>query len=173
MDLNKIIPNNENWSYSNGIFYFKKLQKIPICFINDDVFYILLENKIPKQVIELTKNLMKSDHKFYFTTPEAVNPSGVIDYKNEVLKSYFNSYSNKKFFIGFNKIGFDLIKNMINWSEENDAWHLVKPIYEDINKKIQKKNHDYYTRKDYYDYEFDIREEFRTLWREIQISKIL
>jgi hypothetical protein len=173
MDLNKIIPQNENWSFSKGIIYFKKLQRIPVCIIIDDTPHIILENKIPKQVIELTKKIMSTGDEFYFTTPLATNPSGVYEFKNEVIKGYFNSYSNPKFFHGFKKINFDLIKNLIDWSEKNDAWYLVKPIYEEINKKIQKKYRDYYLSKDYYEYDFDIREEFRTLWREIQINKIL
>lgn len=173
MDLNKIIPQNENWSFSKGIIYFKKLQRIPVCIIIDDTPHIILENKIPKQVLELTKKLMSTGDEFYFTTPLATNPSGVYEFKNEVIKGYFNSYSNTKFFHGFKKINFDLIKNLIDWSEKNDAWYLVKPIYEEINKKIQKKYRDYWISKDYYEYDFDIREEFRTLWREIQINKIL
>lgn len=173
MDLNKIIPQNENWSFSKGIIYFKKLQRIPVCIIIDDTPHIILENKIPRQVLELTKNFMKSGDEFYFTTPLSTNPAGVYEFKNEVIKGYFNSYSNPKFFHGFKKINFDLIKNLIDWSEKNDAWYLVKPIYEEINKKIQKKYRDYWISKDYYEYDFDIREEFRTLWREIQINKIL
>lgn len=173
MDLNKIIPQSDNWYFSKGIIYFKKIQKIPICILVDDIPHIILENKIPKRVLELTKNLMKSGEEFYFTTPLSTNPSGVFDFKNEVIRSYFYSYSNTKFFVGFKKINFDLIKNLIDWSEKNDAWYLVKPIYDDINKKIQRQNHDYYSHKDYYDYDYEIREEFRTLWREIQINKII
>lgn len=173
MDLNKIIPSNEDWSFSKGIIYFKKIQKIPICILIDDIPHIILENKIPKRVLELTKKFMKSGEEFYFTTPLATNPSGVFDFKNEVITSYFNSYANTKFLHGFKRINFDLIKNLIDWSEKNDAWYLVKPNYEELNKKIQKSYYDYYQLKDCYDYEFEIREEFRTLWREIQINKIL
>lgn len=173
MDLNNIIPSDDNWSYSKGIIYFKKIQKIPICIILDDIPHIILENKIPKKVIELTKNFMKSGDEFYFTTPLITNPSGVFDFKDEVIKSYFNSYANIKFFTGFKKINFDLIKNLIKWSEKNDAWYIVKPKYDEINKKIQKSYFDYYQQRDCYDYDFYIREDFRTLWREIQINKIL
>jgi hypothetical protein len=173
MDLNKIIPVGENWSLSKGVVYFKKLQRIPICMVIDDIPHIILENKIPKQVVELTKNLMKSGEEFYFTTPLAANPAGVENFDNEVVRSYFVAYSNTKFYLGFKKIGFDLIKNLIDWSEKNDTWYLVKPIYEEVNKSIQKKHYDYWQQKEYYDYDFDIREEFRTLWREIQINKII
>ena len=74
MDLNKIIPSNEDWSFSKGIIYFKKIQKIPICILIDGVPHIILENKIPRRVLELTKNFMKSGEEFYFTTPLATNP---------------------------------------------------------------------------------------------------
>ena len=173
MNLNEIIPQNDDWSYKGGIIYFKKMQRIPVCVFIDDIPHVILENKVPKQIIKITNLLMRTGDEFYFTTPEATNPSGVLDYKKEVIRSYFNSYSNLKFFHGFDKIGFDLIKNLIDWSEKNDAWYLVKPIYDEINKSIQKKYHDYWQRTDYYNYDFDIREEFRTLWREIQINKII
>ena len=173
MDLNNILPKNENWSFSKGIVYFRKIQKIPSCIIIDDIPHIILENKIPKQILELTRNFMKSGDEFYFTTPLSTNPSGVYEFKNEVIKSYFNSYANLKFYNGFKKLNFDLIKNLIDWSEKNDAWYLVKPIYEEVNKKIQKEYYDYWQKMYYYDYEYDIREEFRTLWREIQINKII
>ena len=103
MDLNKIMPNGDSWSFSKGIIYFKKIQKILICILIDDVPHIILENKIPKRVLELTKNFMKSGQEFYFTTPLATNPSGVIDFKNEVIRSYLYSYANTKFFVGFKK----------------------------------------------------------------------
>lgn len=173
MDLNSIIPNDDRWSYNNGIIYFKKLQKIPILVLIEDIPHILLENKIPKQVIQLTSILMNSGLEFYFTTPLASNPSGVLDYKREVITSYFNSYSNFKFLRGFNKIEFDLIKNLIEWVDKNDANELLKPVYEKINKSIQMGYYDYYQKKDIYGYGYDIREEFRTLWRDIQISKII
>lgn len=173
MDLNKIIPQSDDWSFTKSIIYFKKIQKIPVCIFLNGLPHIILENKVPKRVLELTKNFMKSGEEFYFTTPLATNPSGVFDFKNEVIRSYFNSYANTKFFHGFKKINFDIIKNLIDWSEKNDAWYLVKPIYDKLNKQIQKQHHDYYSNKYYYDYEYDIREEFRTLWREIQINKII
>lgn len=173
MDLNKIIPNNDNWSVSKGIIYFKKMQKIPVCILGDEVL-VILDNKIPKQVIELVKNLMKAGVEFYFTVTGAENPSGILDYKKEVIRNYLYSYANIKFYLGFNKIGFDLIKNLIDWSDKNDAWYLVKPIYEVVNKKIINHSYfDFYTQKEIYDYSFEIREEFRTLWREIQINKVL
>ena len=53
MDLNKIMPNGDSWSFSKGIIYFKKIQKIPICILIDDVPHIILENKIPKRVLKI------------------------------------------------------------------------------------------------------------------------
>jgi len=173
MELSNFLPHGENWSISKGIIYYKKIQRIPLCMNIDSIPHIILENKIPKKVIELTKIFMKSGQEFYFTTPEAIKPSGVFEFNTEVVISYFNSYSNPKFYKGFNNIGFDLIKNLISWSEKNDTWHLVKPIYEKINEKIQKSYYDYWQQKHLYNYDYEIREEFRTLWREIQINKII
>ena len=66
MDLNKILPSDDNWSFSKGIIYFKKIQKIPICILIDDVPHVILENKLPKKVIELNKRLMINEINFYF-----------------------------------------------------------------------------------------------------------
>ena len=38
---------------------------------------------------------------------------------------------------------------------------------------VEKKWYDYWSKKDTWDYSEEIREEFRTLWREIQINNIL
>jgi len=174
MDLNKIVPLNDNrWSVSDNIIYFKKLMKIPVLIVIDDIPHIILEGKLVRQVIQLTEILMGSGLEFYFTIPDSTNPSGVFDFESEVINSYFHSYSNRKFYLGFNKIGFDLIENLIKWCDKRGCWDLVKPIYDKVNKEIQRKHFDWWSKQEKYDYQKDIREEFNSLWRDIQINKIL
>jgi hypothetical protein len=175
MDLNSILPCDERWSlgYGDRVIYYKKLMKIPLLILIDDVPHIILENKLVRQVIQLTKILIDSGQEFYFTIPDAVNPAGVADYKEEVIYSYLYAYSNYKFYNEFRQIGFDLIENMVKWCDKEDCWELVKPIYERVNKSIQRKEFDWYSKSDIFNYRLEIREDFLSLWREMQINKIL
>lgn len=177
MDLNSLIPDkfksNTNWIIKGDFIMFKKYEHIPICFIEDDIVYIFLDSKIPKQVLELTKYVSEKNIEFYFTSPALSNPKGVDDYENLIIRHYLLSFSNKVFFHGFKKIEFDLIRNMVRWCDKEDCYELIKDNYDDVLKDVFRKNYDYYANKEYYDYEDEIREEFQTLYREIQINKIL
>ena len=42
-----------------------------------------------------------------------------------------------------------------------------------LRKKVNTEHYDYYSNRNFYDYDEDIRESFRGLYRDIQISKIL
>ena len=179
MELNNLIPDrfrplyNPTWIVKGNFLYFKKLELIPICFIKDDVVYIFLDARISKQVIKLTEHLIYLKADFYFLTPEASNPSGVIDFEEKVIKSYLMSYAKKEFFNGFKSIEFDLISNMVKWTEKENCFSLIKEIYQDVLKEINHQTWDYYSNKKHYDYCQDIREEFQSLYRAIQISKII
>ena len=46
MDLNSLIPDNsDKWSVKRFLM-FKKYENIPVCFIEDDIVYVFLDNKI-------------------------------------------------------------------------------------------------------------------------------
>ena len=49
----------------------------------------------------------------------------------------------------------------------------VKKEITSINKKINTKHIDYYNNTELYDFDKEIREDFQSLYRDIQISKIL
>jgi hypothetical protein len=173
MDLNSLIPDNsDKWSVKRFLM-FKKYENIPVCFIDGDIVYVFLDNKIPKQIIKITQHLLNLGVEFYFTTPEFSNPSGVDDIENKVISHYLMSYIQKEFFFGFREIEFDLIHNMVKWTEKENCFDLVKPNYEYITKKVNNKYFDYYANKEYEDYVKEIREDYKTLYRDIQISKIL
>ena len=95
------------------------------------------------------------------------------DIENKVISHYLMSYIQKEFFFGFREIEFDLIHNMVKWTEKENCFDLVKPNYESITKKVNNKYFDYYANKEYEDYTKEIREDYKTLYRDIQISKIL
>ena len=62
MDLNSIIPdkNDRNYSVNKNFLMYKKYQNIPLCFIEDGIFYVFLDKRISKAVIKLVKNLCKN-----------------------------------------------------------------------------------------------------------------
>ena len=68
---------------------------------------------------------------------------------------------------------FDLIHNMVKWTEKDNCFDLVKNNYESINKKVNTKHTDYYNNSEFYDFDKEIREDFQSLYRDIQINKIL
>lgn len=180
MELSNLIPDrykfNSDWTIRKKFVMFKKIEHIPIAFIEDDLVYVFLDVRVSKEIIRLVKHLLKLNVEFYFTSPELSNPKGVEenDFKNVVIYHYLKSYSNKNFYYKFLQLeGFDFIQNMVSWCKKENCFDLIKSNYDSINKKVSRKYHDYYANKDYYEYDETIREEFRTLYRDIQISLVL
>jgi hypothetical protein len=172
MDLNSLILDN-NWLVKGKFLMCKKYVNIPICFIEDDIYYVFLDVKLTKQVLKLTKKLMNSGFEFYFTTPEYSNPKVEID-DNLVISHYLFAYSRPQFFYGFDKIGFDLIRNLTHWMEKENCFHLLKENYDCIMKRVINRNwYDYYSNTHIYDCELDIREQFSVMYRDIQINRII
>ena len=68
MDLNDLIlENSDNWSISGDILHYKKIIKIPVCYIDlNDVVWVFLDARIKKIVIRLVGKLIKEGKKFYF-----------------------------------------------------------------------------------------------------------
>jgi hypothetical protein len=174
MVLNDLILNGEGWNISGNFLMFKKLQNIPVCYIKDNIVYIFLDARITKEIIRFTKSLINKGVEFFFTTPTSSNPKGVNKLEYEILYNYLLSYANSKFFYGFKKINFDLIDNMIKWSKFSNTTHLIKSVYEDVNRKVQSKNwHFIFDTVMNYKYSDEIRDNFNSLYRHIQICKIL
>ena len=123
MELNDIIPLKFrptigcDWVVKNKFLMYKHYEHIPVAFIEDDIVFIFLDNKIPRQILKLTKWLMKYDYEFYFTSPLLSNPKGVLEEELHptVIKHYLYSYVQEPFFKGFKKIDFDIIENMVKW----------------------------------------------------------
>lgn len=174
MDLNKLIPDNNNsWSIRGKFVMFKKIEHIPVCYIDDGIVYIFLDARLLKHVVKITKHVMSMNIEFYFTTPEFSNPKGVLDLHEKVIYHYLISYAKDKFFYGFKKIEFDLIDNLVKWTDKENCFDLVKDVYQRVLKKVNHQSWDYYSNKQHFDYCLEIREEFQSLYRHIQISKII
>lgn len=179
MELNDLIPlkfiptMGSEWVVKSGYLMFKKYELIPLAFIDGNIVYVILENKIRKQVIKLVKHLIKMDVEFYFTIPQITDPSGVEDLPNKVIQHYLYSYSQKEFYKLFNDIEFDIIKNMVDWTTKFGYYDLIKDNFDSILKKVNYKSYDYYSNKESYDYDEEIRERYNGLYREIQINQLL
>lgn len=170
----KFIPNvGCNWIVKSNYLMFKKYELIPLAYIDDDIVYVILENRVRKEVIRLTKHLVNLEVEFYFTVPEITDPSGVEDLPDKIIKHYLYSYAQKEFYKAFNDIEFDIIKNLVDWSNKFGYYDLIKNNYDDILKKVNYKSHDWCANKDVYEYEEEIRERFKSLYREIQINQLL
>lgn len=176
MDLNKLIPNNQkhnrDWSVTKKYVLFKKLHNIPVCYFEDDIVWIFLDLRITRQVIDVIKHLENLDIKFFFTHPEFSNPGQVFEI-NRIPTHYFRCFADAKFHKSVTKIKFDFIKNLVDFTKLYSNFETLKISFDKVQKEVNRHWYDYYSQKEIYDYSEEIREEFRTLWREIQINNIL
>lgn len=171
-DINKLIA---GFVIKGKFLMFKKYEHIPVCYIEDDIVYVFLDAKISKHIIKLTDQLVKKKIEFYFTSPDMSNPKGIdlVDYHGDVIRHYLTSYSNKDFYYGFKKIGFDLIDNMVKWCEKENCFDSIKSNLDVVKEIVTKREYNYYSNKSYYDYDETIREDFSSLYRHIVLSKFV
>lgn len=179
MELNNILVDiqylmHSPWAIKGKFLMYKKYEHIPVCYIEDDIVYVFLDAKISKHIIKLTDQLVKKKIEFYFTSPDMSNPKGIDldDYHDDVIRHYLTSYSNKDFYYGFKKIGFDLINNLVKWTEKENCFGSIKSNLDVVKEIVTKKEYNYYSNK-YYDYDEIIREDFSSLYRHIILSKFV
>ncbi len=174
MELEELVPDrSENWVIRGNTLMFKKYFLIPVLYIDNDIVYIYLDNRIRKEMVRLVKSLIKNGFEFYCLPPTLSDPSGIENIESEIIKHYLFCHSQAFFFYGFKNIGFDLIGNMVKWSIKNDASHLIRECLDEILKVVNSMNNDWYAGVSWYVYADEIRDEFSTLYRHIQISKLL
>jgi hypothetical protein len=181
MELNDIIPLKFiptigcEWVVKNKFLMYKHYDHIPVAFIENDIVYVFLDNKISRQILKLTKWLIKGGIEFYFTSPLLSNPKGIFeeDIHSTVIKHYLYSYIQKPFFEGFKKIEFDIIDNMVKWCIKEKCIELIKDCYDQILIKVNRSEYDYWSNKSSFEYKGEIREDYKTLYRDIQINIIL
>jgi len=178
MDLDKILPKNKEIKISKDRVFIKNIAWLPLIeIISDNFLYIYLDLRLVNDVIKVVKNLQKTDYEFYFI-PTIMSDPGLRlsddEYLSDIVRNYLRSYSRINFYNGFNKIGFDIIENMVKFCESQNCYHLVKDIYNDVNIDVQNQFFDFYSGKYKFEIENeDIREEFKTLYRQIQLNRII
>jgi hypothetical protein len=176
MDFYKLIPKKfrhlPNWSTNKKYLLFKKIHNIPVLYVEDNIVFVFLDLRIRKEIIAIIKHLNDIGVDFYFTHPDFSNPSEEYS-ERDVIYHYLRCWADQKFHKEVNKINFDFVNNLTNWVKNYSSFQLLKTMYDDFLKVVNRKWHDYYSQKEVWDYSEEIREEFRTLWRDIQINNIL
>lgn len=175
MELYELIPDkSDKWCVKKNQLLFNKLNNdLPLCFIDKNkIIYVYLENRLHKQVLKLTQHLVSLNVEFYFLPPIYSHPATI--QSNEItIDHYLFSYSNKFFHKGFREINFDLIRNLVKFCDKENCYNLIKTSWDKFNEIIHKKYFDYYSNEYIYEYDEYIRDDFNSLYRHIQINKIL
>lgn len=176
MDLNDL-PKKYEWSFRKDLLLVKNIAWLPIARINDKNIDIYLDIRLHKQILSLVKHFMNTKYKIFFLSPLLANPRFKIT-EEEVLDhnmdNYLTNYSQREFYDGFKKLGFDFIENFIEFCNKEKSQHLIKDIYTKVNLKVQRSYYDWYQNKNIFLVEReDIRDSFNSLYREIQIYQLL
>jgi hypothetical protein len=182
MELSDLMPNKIGYSIRGSIIHYKKLVNIPICYIDTyDNAYVFLDMRIKKEVIRFVQNLIRKGVKFYFAYPDTANPSGVLNYKEKVIYHYMiiflgvleHEKNDRSLYKGLENIGVDYFKNLVEWCLMEDCLPLLKKIYDELKPKVDKSYYDPYTKGKIHNYPEEVRDEYHSLWREIQLNLIL
>lgn len=171
MKLEDILPKNDDYILKNNTIYYKKIYLIEILTINEDGMYMLsLDNRITKRVLEIIKILKKNKIDFIFWIPNKQH----IEFETAINFFLSTWINNKDFFYGFKKINFNPIKPFINFCIYYNCSSYIKDIYDDVNHIIQTRiNYSFMGQNNGYEYEEEIRDRFKAVWREIIILLIL
>jgi hypothetical protein len=177
MDLDNFLPKNKEVKINGNRVFLKKLVWLPFLDYIDELIFIYLDLNLCKEIIRTVDKLKSENISFYFKSVKMSDPGLCLstdDYNSDIIRTYFKAYSSSNFYDGFKKIDFDFIQNMVDFCEREKCYHLIKDIYQEININVQKKYYDYYAGKSYFlNKREDIREDFDTLYREIQLNKII
>lgn len=176
MDLNEL-PRKYEWSYRGNLLLVKKIAWLPVARFSDSGIGFFLDVRLHKQILCLLKFFKETKSKICFLTPEMANPRLSIDndeIHSKIIENYLINYSKPEFFDGFKKIDFDIIENLIEYCNTENCQDLIKDIYLSVNYEVQRIYYDYYTNQRLYVTEReDIRDSFNSLYREIQIYRLL
>lgn len=178
MEIYNLIPGNgtDYEVRDNGMLYYRyKGILLPMAYLSlDGQAYIFLDIKISRQVIKVIREAQKKNIKFFMAYPDDADPSGVTDWKEKTIKHYLTTHINPVWRKTVEKIDFDLVKNMCDWIVENDCLDVVKDVYDGMTKSVFYHYTDYFSgMREVWTYPEDVRTEWSTLWREIQINTIL
>ena len=180
MDFENFLCKNTEWRFTNRMIFYKKMAWIPFAsFKKNDYLEIYLEPRNSKPIIKLIKNWKKSqDFQFHFISPLFSDPHffrtmGTDETHKVNIENYLKNYAKEEFFDGFEKIDFNLIENLLLYTQKTDSFSKLKEIYNKTNDEVQYKYYDYYRKSQVYSVKReDIRQSFSNLWRDIQIQNL-
>lgn len=174
MDVQKIIPKNDRWKVDKDIVFVYNLAWIPIMNLKNDWVEVYFDTRLSRHILKL---IPKLDGEFYLVSPILIDPKRKHlsdEERNKVnILNMISNYSNEVFFNGFRLIDFDLITHLILYCKKFDSMLLIKDIYEDVNKEVQDKFYDFYSNKQIYSFDEEIRDEFNSLYRQIKLADLL
>lgn len=176
MTVHDLIPKNaRSFSVKNDMLYFDYHgMKLPVAYVTlDDYAYVFLDVKMMRQVAAVVQLCESKGYRFFMAYPDDADPAGVINWHDKIVKHYLTSHLNPVVRSAFAKIGFDLIRNLCEWVKVNGDITKVKEIYDGMNRSVEYHYYDYFSKKNLYTYPEEVRAEWPTIWREIQINTIL
>lgn len=174
MDLHELIPNNKDcWIVKNNILYIEYLAKIPILMKEDDMFFIFLDIRILRHVIDISKYLLDNNIDFLFRSSEFIKHRySESDMHKKNILHLIQSISNSKIFNSFNKSEIDFLNHISNYLRKYNCYNEFKEIYDHYKSDIGSKFYDIFKDKYIYKYSPDIREYILSMEREVKIRSI-
>jgi hypothetical protein len=173
MDLQKIAESNKNWIISKNIIYVDYITKIPMLIKKGDDIWVYLDIKIAKHVLKLVKILSDKNINFLFKSTLIFFDEKFTEeeFHKHNLKQYLKNITDKKFFDGFEKIGFDFTQNLAQYLVKYQCFEIFQQVYQKQKSISLSKTYDYWVNKEYYTIDReDIRNYISSLEREIKIS---
>jgi len=178
MDSNKLIPQNCEFRITKDIIFYKKIIWIPLAkIINKKLLHIFLDPRSSKVIFKFIKHLQKNtNYKFYFISPLLSDPHNIrtqLEVNELNIENYLKNYAKPEFFDEFERVGFDFIENLVQFTNKTKSYNLINGILERVNKDIQESYYDFRSKKHIFFYSQEVREKFNSLFREIQIKNLL
>src|ERR1035437_8951922 len=124
MNINNIINPHEihKWKVSKNRASLMKLVWIPMFEFDTDITYVYLDLKMARETIKLVKRLRDKNINFLFKSPILSNPKNNYLSESEIHKinitNYFRNFTTIEYNVGFKKIEFDLISNLIDYANK-------------------------------------------------------
>jgi hypothetical protein len=163
--------NSDLWIWRGDILYYKNIKLFPLLEIEDDIIFLYIDLRLENQFSKLLKILINSDFEFYLVTNELNNPKiKSRDWVNLSVELYFLSLIDHKFYQSYKNLNFDLIKNLIGFVSK---YGCIELIWEEYNKAlplIDKKVYHNITGENLYMIPEEIRDNFKSLKRDIQLQ---
>lgn len=169
---NLVQKNPDKYRYKNYMLYVKKLVWIPLLKNNNEYIEIYFDVRLHKEILKIIPTITSE---FYLISPILSTNSKIDDLTKHKLNinNYLSNYAYYHFYYGFKKIDFDILSNLIRYCRKFDSIYLIKDIYDDIIKEMDRKIYDFYNRKHYSLHDESIISDFKKIYRELILLDIL